>query len=126
MARTPDALGQRAQELAEKGGAPSPHTLASYERRWRQWQAFADFHSISALPADPGHVAAFAVARFRAGVTRAGSRPTFLLSPGSHPDGPAGRRRHGHREGSSPAAEDRWVRQASLRHPSSPSALSSR
>ena len=58
--------------LADAGEALSAHTLASYERRWRQWQAFADYHSIGALPADPVHVAAFALARFRAGVSASG------------------------------------------------------
>jgi len=63
---------RRVRQLADAGNAPSPHTLASYERRWRQWQAFADHHSISALPADSVHVAAFAVARFRGGVSASG------------------------------------------------------
>lgn len=57
------AAQARAKELAEAGTAPSVHTLASYERRWRQWQAFADHHRGAALPADPVHVAAFVVAR---------------------------------------------------------------
>jgi Phage integrase, N-terminal SAM-like domain len=57
----------RADELARAGAAPSAHTVASYERRWRQWQAFADHHGVAALPADPMHVAAFVVARYRAG-----------------------------------------------------------
>lgn len=65
-------LERRARQLADAGNAPSPHTLASYQRRWRQWQAFADHHSISALPADSVHVAAFTVARFRAGVSASG------------------------------------------------------
>ena len=62
----------RAAELARAGSAPSTHTVASYERRWRQWQAFADFHQVSALPAEPMHVAAFVVARYRAGVSASG------------------------------------------------------
>jgi integrase len=32
------------------------------------WEAFASFHGVCLLPADPDHVAAFVVARFRAGV----------------------------------------------------------
>lgn len=63
---------QRARQLADAGNAPSPHALASYERRWRQWQAFTDQHSICALPADSVHVAAFAVAWVRAGVSASG------------------------------------------------------
>lgn len=66
------AAQARAKELAEAGTAPSVHTLASYERRWRQWQAFADHHRVAALPADPVHVAAFVVARYRAGVSASG------------------------------------------------------
>ncbi len=62
----------RAAELARVGAAPSGHTVASYERRWRQWQAFADFHQVSALPAEPMHVAAFVVARYRVGVSASG------------------------------------------------------
>ncbi|MDQ6797906.1 MAG: site-specific integrase, partial [Actinomycetota bacterium] len=54
------------------GDASSAHTVASYERRWRQWQAFADHHGLVALPADPMHVAAFVVARLRAGVSPSG------------------------------------------------------
>ena len=60
----------RASEVAQAGAAPSAHTVASYERRWRQ--AFADFHQTSALPAEPMHVAAFIVARYRAGVSASG------------------------------------------------------
>lgn len=67
-----EELEQRARGLAEAGSAPSPHTVASYRRRWRQWQAFADHHGIAALPADPVHVAAFGLARFRAGVSSSG------------------------------------------------------
>ena len=65
-------LRASAGRLADVGDAPSPHTVASYGRRWRQWQAFADHHSIAALPADGVHVAAFAVARYRAGVSSSG------------------------------------------------------
>lgn len=54
------------------GNAPSRHTVASYERRWRQWQAFADHHGVSALPADPECVAAFVVARLAVGVSPSG------------------------------------------------------
>lgn len=56
-------LEERARHLADVGDAPSPHTVASYRGRWRQWQAFADHHLLGALPADPVHVGAFAVAR---------------------------------------------------------------
>ncbi len=72
-------LRASAGRLADVGDALSPHTLASYERRWRQWQAFADHHSISALPADSVHVAAFAVARYRAGVSASGV--SYLVEP---------------------------------------------
>lgn len=65
-------LERRSGQLADAGNAASPHTLASYRRRWRQWQAFADYHCIAALPADSVHVAAFGVARFRAGVSGSG------------------------------------------------------
>lgn len=65
-------LERRARQLADAGNAPSPHTLASYERRWRQWQTFADHHSVRALPADSVHIAAFVVARLRAGVSASG------------------------------------------------------
>lgn len=47
-------------------------TRASYERRWRMWQGFADHHGVSALPAEPAHVAAFVVARHEAGVSPSG------------------------------------------------------
>jgi hypothetical protein len=67
-----DVLAGRVGELARAGNEPSRHTVASYERRWRQWQQFADHHGISALPADPMHVAAFVVARARAGVSSSG------------------------------------------------------
>ena len=49
--------------------APSPHTVKSYMRRWRQWAAFAEFHGVSDLPADPVHVSAFVAARVGAGVS---------------------------------------------------------
>lgn len=65
-------LSGRAADLAAAGNAKSSHTVASYERRWRQWQAFADHHGLVALPADPMHVAAFVVARVRAGVSPSG------------------------------------------------------
>lgn len=67
-----ERLGQQAADLAAVGDAPSAHTVASYERRWRQWQAFADHHGLVALPADPVHVAAFTVARSKAGVSPSG------------------------------------------------------
>ena len=57
-----DVLAKRAGELARVGNEPSPHTVASHERRWRQWQQFADHFGVSALPADSLHVAAFVVA----------------------------------------------------------------
>lgn len=65
-------LKQRVGDLAAVGNEPSAHTVASYERRWRQWQAFADHHRVPALPADPMHVAAFVVARSKAGVSPSG------------------------------------------------------
>lgn len=65
-------LAERAGDLARVGNEPSRHTVASYERRWRQWQQFADHFGISALPADPMHVAAFVVARAKAGVSPSG------------------------------------------------------
>jgi integrase len=55
-------------ELVGAGRAPSPHTLASYLRRWRQWAMFADSHEVDELPAEPAHVAAFVLARHEAGV----------------------------------------------------------
>jgi integrase len=65
-------LAERAGVLAGVGDEPSRHTVASYERRWRQWQRFAGHHGVGALPADPLHVAAFVVARARAGVSPSG------------------------------------------------------
>lgn len=65
-------LLRRAGELADVGNEPSRHTVASYERRWRQWQRFADHYDIAALPADAVHVAAFVVARAKAGVSPSG------------------------------------------------------
>lgn len=50
----------------------APATLASYERRWRMWQAFAPSPRRAALPADPDQVAAFVVARHQAGLSREG------------------------------------------------------
>lgn len=70
--QTASDLLRRAGELAATGNEPSRHTVASYERRWRQWQAFADHFGISPLPADPMHVAAFVVGRFKAGVSPSG------------------------------------------------------
>jgi len=55
-------------ELVGAGRAPSPHTVASYLRRWRQWALFAEAYEAGDLPADPGHVAAFVLARHEAGV----------------------------------------------------------
>lgn len=50
----------------------SAQTRASYERRWRMWEAFADRHGVRALGASPEHVAAFVVARHEAGVSAGG------------------------------------------------------
>lgn len=36
------------------------------------WRAFAEHHGVAALPADPQHLAAFVLARHRAGVSQAG------------------------------------------------------
>ncbi len=81
----PSLAGSRllAAELAQVGAAPSAHTVASYERRWRQWQAFADYHEVAVLPADPTHVAAFVVARYRAGVSASGLGANLPPSGGS-------------------------------------------
>ncbi len=58
-----------AEALDATSGLPSPHTVASYTRRWRQWDAFADRYGVNALPADPDHVAAFALSRLEAEVS---------------------------------------------------------
>lgn len=65
-------LQGHAADLAAVGRRPSPHTVASYDRRWRQWTAFADHHGVSQLPADSMHVAAFVVARTKAGLSPSG------------------------------------------------------
>lgn len=67
----PSVLDATAAELLAAARAPSAHTLASYERRWRMWEAFALHHGVPVLPAEPEHVAAFVVARRRAGVSDA-------------------------------------------------------
>lgn len=59
-------------ELLQSAAEVAPATRASYERRWRMWQAFADHHGVPALPADRDHVAAFVVARHGAGLSREG------------------------------------------------------
>jgi integrase len=64
-------LDATAAALLAAAKAPSPHTLASYERRWRMWEAFGLHHGVPILPAEPGHVASFVVARWRAGVSYA-------------------------------------------------------
>ncbi len=72
MGASVEELRRGVKRLAEAGNAPSSHTVASYERRWRQWEAFASHHGVDVLPADEMHVAAFAVARYRAGVSASG------------------------------------------------------
>jgi integrase len=64
-------LDETAACLLAAASAPSEHTLASYTRRWRMWEAFAVHHGVMPLPADPEHVGAFVVARWRAGVSAA-------------------------------------------------------
>lgn len=59
-------------DLRRAAGDVAPHTLRSYERRWRMWEAFVDHYGISAVPADGRHVAAFVVARHAAGVSPSG------------------------------------------------------
>lgn len=61
-----------AELLAAAAEEVAPATRASYERRWRMWQAFAGHHGVAVLPADPDHVAAFVVARHGAGLSREG------------------------------------------------------
>lgn len=63
-----EVLSDVAARLLAAAKGPSPHTLSSYERRWRIWEAYAGHHGVPLLPADPAHVAAFAVARWNAGV----------------------------------------------------------
>lgn len=63
-----ERLERLRDELVGAGRAPSPHTVASYLRRWRQWALFADAHEVDELPALAEHVAAFVVARHEAGV----------------------------------------------------------
>lgn len=67
----PSVLDATAAGLLAAARAPSAHTLASYERRWRMWEAFALHYGVPVLPAAPEHVAAFVVARRRAGVSDA-------------------------------------------------------
>lgn len=54
--------------LLASAKAPSWHTLSSYERRWRVWEGFARHHEVGVLPANPEHLAAFVLARWRAQV----------------------------------------------------------
>ncbi len=63
-----EVLDQTAAHLLAVARAPSQYTLGSYTRRWRMWEAFAFHHGIPPLPAEPDHVAAFVIARSRAGV----------------------------------------------------------
>jgi integrase len=63
-----ERLDQTVVELLDSASDVSAASRASYVRRWRMWEAFAVFHGVSALPADPEHVAAFVVGRFLAGV----------------------------------------------------------
>lgn len=69
MVVDPSVLDATAAGLLAAARAPSAHTLASYERRWRMWEAFALHHGVPVLPAEPEHVAGFVVARWRAGVS---------------------------------------------------------
>jgi hypothetical protein len=62
-------LGDRARRLADLGDGSAPATVDSYARRSLQWEAFAAHHGIEALNADELYVAAFALARYRAGRT---------------------------------------------------------
>lgn len=62
-------LSDAASAIAAAASDVSPHSRASYERRWRMWEAFASHHGIPSLPADEGHVAAFVVGRHTAGVS---------------------------------------------------------
>ena len=64
-----DRLDETVADLLAAAAEVAPATRASYERRWRMWQAFADHHGVAALPADPDHVAAFVVARHEAGLS---------------------------------------------------------
>ena len=52
MVVDPSVLDATAAGLLAAARAPSAHTLASYERRWRMWEAFADHHGVVALPAE--------------------------------------------------------------------------
>lgn len=67
-----DRLDETVADLLRAAAEVAPATRASYERRWRMWQAFADHHGVPALLADPDHVAAFVVARHEAGLSREG------------------------------------------------------
>lgn len=67
-----DRLDETVADLLATAAEVAPATRASYERRWRMWQAFADHHGVPALPAEPDHVAAFVVARHEAGLSREG------------------------------------------------------
>ncbi|MGI8777329.1 MAG: tyrosine-type recombinase/integrase [Acidimicrobiales bacterium] len=65
-------MDETVAELLRAAADVTPATRASYERRWRMWQAFADHYGVPTLPADPANVAAFVVARHAAGVSREG------------------------------------------------------
>lgn len=67
-----DRLDETVADLLRAAAEVAPATRASYERRWRMWQVFAEHHGVAALPADPDHVAAFVVARHEAGLSREG------------------------------------------------------
>ena len=60
-----------AEALERAAKSVSAHSLASYERRWRQWVGFAEHFDLNLLPADPVDVAAFVVARHRNSVSSA-------------------------------------------------------
>lgn len=67
-----DRLDESVADLLAAAAEVASATRASYKRRWRMWQAFADHHGVPALPADPDHVAGFVVARHEAGLSREG------------------------------------------------------
>ena len=46
--------------LAYAGGARARNTERAYEADWRDWLRFAEAHDLSALPADPAHLALYA------------------------------------------------------------------
>ena len=49
MVVDPSVLDATAAGLLAAANAPSAHTLASYERRWRMWEGFALHHGVPVL-----------------------------------------------------------------------------